>query len=258
MSTQGRLQTDSWVVFPGRNPRPRLRLFCLPYAGGSALNFRTWPSYLPPHVEVCAVQLPGRGGRIGTPPFTEAQALVRSAAPALLPYMDVPFAFFGHSMGGLLAFELARHLRDRGGPRPQHLFISGRRAPQVADDSPHTYNLPEAEFIEEVARLNGTPREVLENEELMRLVTPLLRSDFSVCQTYEYVPGPPLDCPISVFGGVRDLEVTREHLEGWREQTVAGITLRMFPGDHFFIHSEQEAFLHVLSQELMRYARPSV
>jgi medium-chain acyl-[acyl-carrier-protein] hydrolase len=183
---------------------------------------------------------------------------VRAAAAALLPYADVPFAFFGHSMGGLIAFELARHLRDQGGPHPRHLFISGGRAPQIADDSPHTYDLPEAEFIEEVARLNGTPREVLENEELMRLLTPLLRSDFSVCQTYEYVPGPPLDCPISVYGGVRDLEVTREHLEGWREQTVAGVTLRMFPGDHFFIHSEQEAFLHVLSQELMRYARPSV
>lgn len=185
--------------------------------------------------------------------FTDALELVRAVAPALRPYMDIPFAFFGHSMGGLLAFELTRHLRAEAGPHPWHLFISGRRAPQVADDTPHTYNLPEAEFIEELARLNGTPREVLENEELMHLMIPILRSDFSVCQTYEYVPGPPLDCPISLFGGIRDIDVTREHLEAWRELTVADTTLRMFPGDHFFIHAEQRAFLHVLSQELMKY-----
>lgn len=217
--------------------------------------FRTWPDYLPQHVEVCAVQLPGRGARLNEPAFTQLPALVRAAAHALLPFMDKPFAFFGHSMGAMIGFELARHLREDNRPQPQHLFVSGRSAPQVIDSSPHTYDLPEPEFIEELHRLNGTPREVLEHEELMRLVIPILRTDFAFCQTYSYLPGLPLTCPISVYGGLRDEGVPRESLEGWREQTRAAFILRMFPGDHFFIHSDQQLLLRTLSQELSLHAR---
>jgi medium-chain acyl-[acyl-carrier-protein] hydrolase len=251
--TQGKPETTRWLSFPRQNPKASARLFCFPYAGGNSLVFRTWPDCLPPHVEVCVLQLPGRGPRINEPAFTQLPALVRAAGRALLPHMDKPFAFFGHSMGAMIGFELSRYLRDENKALPLHLFVSGRRAPQVIDPSPTTYDLPEPEFIQELHRLNGTPREVLEHEDLMRLVIPILRTDFAVCQTYDYQAGAPLDCPISVYGGVQDEGVPRAYLEGWRDQTNAAFTLKMFPGDHFFIHSDQSLILRTLSQELNQY-----
>jgi medium-chain acyl-[acyl-carrier-protein] hydrolase len=253
--TKGKPETSSWFSFPRQNPQASLRLFCFPYAGGNSLMFRKWPDYLPPHVEVCAVQLPGRGVRLSEPAFTQLPALVRAAARALLPYTDKPFAFFGHSMGASIGFELARQLRADNSPQPRHLFLSARNAPQVVVSSPRTYDLPEPEFIAELHRLNGTPKEVLEHEELMSFVIPILRADFALCHTYHYQPGQPLDCPISVYGGLLDESVPRENLEGWREQTRAAFILRMFPGDHFFIHSDQLLLLRALSQELSQYER---
>jgi medium-chain acyl-[acyl-carrier-protein] hydrolase len=229
-------------------------LFCFPYAGGSSLGFRSWPDQLLPDVEVCIVQLPGRGPRIREAGFTELDPLVDAIGQALLPRMDRPFVFFGHSMGAMIGFELARYLRRQGRRLPRHLFVSGRRAPQIIDPSPHTYDLPEAEFIKELRRLNGTPTEVLEHADLMSLMMPILRTDFAVCQTYEYKPGPPLDCPISAYGGVQDPQVPKDYLEGWKEQTSALFTLKMFPGDHFFIHSDQALLLRALSQEISQYA----
>lgn len=253
--SKSKSETASWLAFPRRSPQASLRLFCFPYAGGNSLIFRSWADFLAPYVEVCAVQLPGRGARMNEPPFAQLPALVDAAARALLPHMDQPFAFFGHSMGAMIGFELARHLRDENKPQPRHLFVSGRRAPQVIDTSPSTYNLPEPEFIEELHRLNGTPKQVLEHEELMRLILPILRTDFAICQTYDYLPAPPLDCPISVYGGLRDQGVPRELLEGWRAQTNATFILRMLPGDHFFIHSDLALFLPKLAQELNQYVQ---
>lgn len=180
--------------------------------------------------------------------------MVVAIAEAIKPYLDRPYAFFGHSMGAMISLDLARLLRsEQVQPPPLHLFVSGRRAPQLPATSRHTYDLPEAEFIEELRRLNGTPREVLEHPELMQLMIPLLRADFSVCQTYEYAPEPPLSCPITVFGGVED-ETGREQLEAWREQTTSTFTLRMFPGDHFFIHEAQPQILQTIGQQLRQHA----
>jgi medium-chain acyl-[acyl-carrier-protein] hydrolase len=239
-----------WLVWHRPNPEARLRLFCFPYAGGGALIFRTWPDGLPQTVEVCAVQPPGRETRLKEPPFTQLPPLVQALAPVLRPYLDKPFAFFGHSMGAIISFELARHLRREPGPQPLQLFVSGRRAPQVPDTDDLTYNLPEPEFMEELRRLNGTPQAVLEHPELMKLMIPTLRADFELIQTYAYTPEPPLDCPLSVYGGLQDEDVSREHLEGWREQTTAAFVSRMFPGDHFYLHTSQQLLLRTLSQEL--------
>jgi medium-chain acyl-[acyl-carrier-protein] hydrolase len=225
-------------------------LFCFPYAGGGSLAFRTWANDLSPSVAVCPANLPGRERRLSETPFTHTQSLVEAIAEAILPYLDMPFAFFGHSMGAIISFELARHLRRRGGPMPSHIFVSGRRAPQLKVKDSVTYNLPEAEFAEELRRLNGTPRAVLENAELMQLVIPLLRADFEVCQTYQYTDEPPLNCPISAFGGLQDQEVSSEMVEAWREQTNGPFRMWMLPGDHFFINSAQPHLLRILSQQL--------
>jgi medium-chain acyl-[acyl-carrier-protein] hydrolase len=247
--------TSPWLKCTQPNPGAALRLFCFPYAGGSSLIYRAWPEHLPWTVEVCAVQLPGRGERLGEPPYTNMPALVGALADSLLPHLDKPFAFFGHSMGALISFELIRELRRRGGPTPAHLFVSGRRAPQITKDEPPTYGLPEADFLENVRRFNGTPQEVLEHPELMRLLLPLLRADFAVCQTYVYRPEPPLVCPISAFGGLQDRDVPREYLEAWREQTAAAFSVRMLPGDHFFLRTFQPLLLSTFSQQLRRLAR---
>jgi medium-chain acyl-[acyl-carrier-protein] hydrolase len=244
-----------WLVRARPNPNAALRLFCFPYAGGSAQIYRAWPQRLPPSVEVCAVQLPGRGNRLREPPFTDLDTLVRALAEALLPYLDQPFAFFGHSMGALICFELAHRLRERGSPGPIQLFVSGHRAPQLKRDEPTSYDLPEPELLEELRRINGTPREVLEHPELIQLMLPLLRADFKVVQTYLYAPRAPLDTPLTAFGGLRDADVSREQMAGWREQTTAEFSLHMLPGDHFFIQTSEALLLEVLSRRLDQLSR---
>jgi len=241
-----------WIVTAKPNPTARLRFFCFPYAGGSALTFRRWPEFLPQSVEICAVQLPGRGSRMHEPPFSSISSLIPVLAQVLAQYRDMPMAFFGHSMGGIIAFELARYLRREHDRSVAHLFVSGSRAPQVQFDEPSTFDLPDPEFVEELRALNGTPQEVLEYPELLELMIPLLRADFALCETYQYYPERPLDCPITVLGGLRDRAMTREDLEAWREQTTASFSLRMLPGDHFFIRTAQPLLSQVLAQDLAR------
>jgi len=242
----------SWLL--GHRPRPavRLRLFCLPYAGGGASVFRSWGASLPDRVEVCPIQLPGRENRLLEPPFTRLPALADTLADALHPHLDLPFAVFGHSMGSLVAFELTRTLRRRQRPLPVSLLVSGRRAPQVPDVDPPIHHLPELEFLEEIRRLNGAPEEVLGNSELMELLLPALRADFEVCETYEYRSEEPLDCPIIAFGGDEDPEVGPEELDAWRRQTSGRFELYMFPGDHFYLFSARDRFMATLAAEVRR------
>ena len=246
-------KTVSWLAHHRPSTRASLRLFCFPYAGGSAAIYRSWSESLPWQVEVCPVQLPGRGSRIRETLFTQMPDLVADVAKDLRTYLDKPFAFFGHSMGAIIGFELARLLREEGAPEPVHLFVSGRSAPQTPSEHRHTYDLPEQEFVEELRQMNGTPEEVLQDPELRAFMLPLLRADFEVIQTYAYVDQPPLTCSITAFGGLNDNEVSRDSLEGWREQTTKAGTLRLFPGDHFFINKVQSSLLRMISGELYQH-----
>jgi medium-chain acyl-[acyl-carrier-protein] hydrolase len=241
---------NRWLILPKPNPAAVMRLFCLPYAGGSPLVFCNWPASLPENIEVCPIQLPGRGMRLSEPPFTRLEPLLESLIPVLRPLLDKPFALFGHSMGALICFELARTLRLRFGLEPESVFLAGRQAPPIPDRTTARYDLPEPQFIEELRHLNGTPPEILQQPELMRLLVPLLRAEFELCQTYVYQPGPPLGCPLFIFGGVDDGEVSQEELEGWRSYTTGAFSLRMLPGDHFFIRTSSSALLRMISEEL--------
>lgn len=238
-----------WIEFPRPNPQARLRLFCFPYAGGSTLIYRNWHQSLPPSVEVCAVQLPGRGIRLREPPLRDTVAVVKHVTEVIYGTLDKPFAFFGHSMGALVSFETARNLRRLGVRQPEHLFVSGRSAPKFRYPERPLHALPEGELMDELRRLNGTPREVLDNPELMSLMLPTLRADFEVCETYKYTPEAPLGCPVSVQGGLQD-DIERARLEAWAEETCAGFSLEMFPGDHFFLHTSTQLLLRSLSQHL--------
>ena len=241
---------NSWLTCLQRNPRARLRVFCLPYAGGGTQAFRDWGRELPPGVEICAIRLPGRESRLREPPILGLKPLVDAIAPALERHLDLPFVFFGHSMGALLSFELARQFRRKGYRSPEHLIVSGRRAPHVPDSDPPKHDLPEAEFIEELKELNGTPREIMNSKELMDLMIPTLRADFAVCETYSYSSEPRLACSISAYSGLEDPEVEQEEADAWREQTDGSFVLRMFPGDHFYFQQQRQLFFQMLRQDL--------
>ena len=171
-------------------------------------------------------------------------------APALLPYLDRPFAFFGHSLGALIGFELARRIRNEYGFEAVHLFASGHRAPHLARARRPIHKLPDAQLIEELRQLNGTPPSILEHGELLRLVLPVLRADFSLCETYAYNNEPPLDSSISVFGGDQDGGVSSADLQAWQMHTAAGFRMNLFAGDHFFLHSSRIPLLGELSRQL--------
>jgi medium-chain acyl-[acyl-carrier-protein] hydrolase len=246
------IAVDSWIACRKPNPQARLRLFCFPYAGSGASMFRTWSDGLPADVEVCPVQFPGRGTRLMETPFTQLSLLVEGLAQALVPLMDKPFGFFGHSLGALVGFELARQLRRQSAVQPVCLFVSADRAPQIPHRDRPIHALPDGEFLAELRRLNGIPGKVLEDMELMQVMLPILRADFAVYETYVYATEPQLDCPISSFGGLHDHRVSRGDLEAWRSQTNASFSLQMFPGDHFFLNTTPSLLLEALSQVLRR------
>jgi surfactin synthase thioesterase subunit len=233
-----------------------VRLFCLPFAGGGASAYHGWVGALPPAVDVCPVQPPGRETRRDEPPIPALGRLVEALADELLPHLDAPFALFGHSMGGLIGFELARHLRRRHGPSPVRLFVSAHRAPHLPGHERQLHRLPTAALVEELHRLKGTPEAVFRYPELLELVLPVLRADFALCETYRYFPDQPLDCPISAFGGTEDPRVGPALLAAWGFQTRAAFELRLFGGDHFYLRPHQAALLEAIGADLAPHLGP--
>jgi medium-chain acyl-[acyl-carrier-protein] hydrolase len=244
---------NSWFPYLQHKPQAQMRLFCFPYAGGGASIFRLWSEQMPPEIEVCPVQLPGRENRLLDAPFSEMDLLIDTLAVALLPYLNVPYAFFGHSMGALISFELARYFRrieDRF--EPIHIFVSGHRAPHLPDSNLPTYHLSEKAFVEELRRLKGTPEEVLQNGELLQLVIPLLRADFALCQKYRYTYERPLKSSIMAFGGLQDNYVSPAMISAWQVQTSSTFKEYFLEGDHFFLQKKQFSLLQIIAQELFR------
>ena len=248
---------NAWVLRTRARAPGRLRLFCIPYAGGAASAFRAWADGLPSAVEVCPVQLPGRGSRFREEPFRRVADLVPALADGLLPLLDRPFALFGHSMGAVVAFELTRELRRRGARAPVLLALSGHQAPQRPDAEPPFSHLPDAEFLAEVRRrYDAIPKEVLAEEELLQLLLPVLRADIQTLETYVCRMEAPLDCPISCLGGEDDPHVSLADLEAWREETCGPLRVRTFPGGHFFVESARAQVLQALSLDLAPWSSP--
>ena len=245
-----------WLRVVKADPFATMRLFCFAYAGAGANAYRSWADAPFEHVETAAVQLPGRETRMREQPFTAAGPLVAALLRELRPYLDdKPFAFFGHSMGALLSFELTRELRRTGAPMPEALFLSGRRAPDSKSDPRDTvmHRMTDEELIAELRDLNGTEAEVMEHAELLRLLLPIFRADFSVCENWHYRADAPLDVPIHALGGLLDPSVSATHLEGWERQTTAALTVNLFPGDHFYVNGSREQLLDTVSTHLSQY-----
>lgn len=223
-----------------------LRLFCLPYSGASAMLYARWKRHLPSWIEVCPVELPGRGRRFAENLQTDLCALASQLADEIAARLDQPYAIFGHSLGGLLAFELAHALRERGLPMPQALFASAASAPARRDSHRElAEEQSDAQLIERMRRLGGTPESVFADEEMLRLTLPVMRADFLLCGLYDYRRRPPLACPIHVFGGKAD-RLSVESLSAWQDETSAGFSLEMLDGGHFFLNTGEARLLELL------------
>jgi len=221
-----------------------LRLFCFPHAGGGGAAFKSWAGSLPRSIAVVPM-------RPYTPDRPDNMAgLVAALYDSVQSYLDEPFAFFGHSMGAVVAFELARLLRRRNRPAPRMLVASGARAPQFRRGHLPPPEPTEAEFVEALRRLQGTPREVLDNPKLLQLILPALREDAAIYRNYIYGEEPPLDFPIHAYGGAEDPNVSRTHLEAWAQQTTAAFAVHIFPGGHFYLQTHRPEFLAALTRDL--------
>ena len=229
-----------------------LRLFCIPYAGGGASIYHRWSDGLPAEFQVCPIQLPGRESRFKEAPYHSMATLVDELGRALVSWTEIPFAIFGHSMGAIVGFEVARYLRRVTGKNPVCLFASSRRAPQLGKTGRNISQLSDAEFVREMREhYNGIPEVILQDRELMEMFVPLMKADMSVIESYEYRPEEPLLCKISVFGGVGDRHVSLQALEAWAEQTRGPFRVRQFPGDHFFLKDARAALLQAIGQDLI-------
>ncbi|HKX31467.1 MAG TPA: alpha/beta fold hydrolase [Blastocatellia bacterium] len=226
-----------------------MRLFCFPYAGGGASLYKSWADSLPSSVEVCPVQPPGREGRRGEAPFTRLLPLVKAISERIEPLLNLPYAFFGHSLGAKIAFELARDLQRGFNLNPACLFISACPAPQMPNEAP-AFDLPDDRFVERMRRLNGVPEHIDPHRKALRVVLPCIRADVEMYDTYTYVPGPLLRCPIVVLGGDRDPLADLNQLSCWRDLTSSRFSLQMLSGDHFFLRTIQPSILRIVSEEL--------
>jgi len=255
---QADTRPDPWIIRPRPNPRARLRLFCLPYAGGGASTYRAWPADLPADIEVIAVQLPGREERLREPAFSDASQLCRQLSAVLVPYLDRPFALFGHCLGGLASFELARLLRTIGAPSPVHLFVSGHCGPRKVHCFPPLAGMSDGDLLRVLQRLGGAPAGLVADSDDLRLILPPLRCDLTVCEAYRYVAAEPLACPISAFGGIHDEVVHRADVLAWGAETCGGFRARMFAGGHFFLNDAKQRLLQAIADDLAAPPAPTI
>lgn len=234
----------------------QLTLLCLPYSGASAMVYSRWRRKVPQWLTVQPVELPGRGARFAEPLHTDMGLLAKQLARELAPTLQAPYALFGHSLGALLACEIAHALRELGCPEPVALFASGTAAPTMRADYDRGFAEPktDAELIDQLRTLNGTSEEVLANEELMALTLPVLRADFLLCGRYQPRLRSALNCPVHVLGGTAD-KATTEQLIGWSRETSGSFSVDMLAGGHFFIHEHEARVLRLIKDQLSVHHR---
>lgn len=248
-TTQARAAERAWLRIGPITGQERLRLFCVPYAGGAASVFAHWQRELAA-VQVAPVQLPGRQNRLAEAPFTRIEPLVDALAAVIAAHRDMPFAFYGHSVGGFIVFELARRLRKAGGAQPSALLIGSCRAPHIRPLWPPIAELPDAAFVAALQRYDGMPAGLREHRELLDLALPALRSDVGMYEQYVYREDDPLDCPIFAYGGRSGGAAEMASLMPWAQQTRGAFRIRMIPGSHLFIEESRRELLHAIAEDV--------
>jgi medium-chain acyl-[acyl-carrier-protein] hydrolase len=231
-----------WFFVPNKAQPTRLRLICFPPAGLSPAVFKSWASELPTGVSLYAVHLPGRTSRIRERAMTSIPELADAIADAIAHLPKLPLVFFGHSMGAVLASEVAHRLLEQSLPAPRHLFVSGRRSPRVPDPNPPIAGLSDVDFVAEIGRrYGGIPAEILAEPDVLALLLPCLRADILSLERFQPGPRPPLPMPISAFGGDADLLAPPSAIEAWKQETQAAFEMRIFPGGHFYLDAQRNA-----------------
>lgn len=231
-------------------PNARVRLFCFTFAGSSAQIFHGWNEHVPEWLEVSGFELPGHGARLAESPIDNQDGAATEIADALEPYLDRPYALFGHCLGAAQAYEATRVLRERGKAQPVRLFSSGARGPHLGIPIADVESMEDDEFIEHMHKAYSAPIEFLRHPEMRPLFLPMVRADARMTQNYRYTPGPPVSYPITAMAGETDPDVQMEHLEGWRQHTTAGVTTRIYPGNHFFFLDSAPRLLADFAAEL--------
>ncbi len=250
------MYSNRWVVCPKEQPDARVRLFCFPYAGGGASVFFNWIENISNEIELCMVKLPGRENRFNEKPYRRISDLINDLTPAILPVLNMPFMFFGHSLGAHISFYMSRYLRKYNLPLPTHIFISGARAPHLPEkpDALH-YTMEEKEFIDKLIKFGGMVDEVLHNRDLLDMVLPVLRADIEMLNTMKYTEDEPLDCSITSLWGMSDKRVSREDAEAWNAHTSKDFNLKMIQGKHLFINTNLDEVINIINQEVAGYRR---
>jgi len=244
---------NKWIVVPTPRPTAKITLLCFPFAGGSSNSFRSWAGILPPSVELWAIELPGHGSRLSEPLVENIEDLIAPLSEGIVESFEKPFAIFGHSMGALLGFEVALYLQNQYQKIAEHVFLSGHGAPGTSRHEPEIHHLPKPEFIAKIKEYNGTPQEVLENEELMDLMFPILKADFKLCETYKHQNSDQLRTPITALGGIQDPSITRHDMEQWANFTSSSFNVRFFPGDHFYLLHQKINLLKAILTDISNH-----
>jgi medium-chain acyl-[acyl-carrier-protein] hydrolase len=247
---------ENWFT-AGANPAGAVRLFLFPFAGGNASAFLPWQELLGPRLELRVAQLPGRGVRLFEPPMTDMDELVARLTRAVASLADRPFVLFGHSLGALVAFEVARQLRRAGRPGPVSLWVSGAEGPRTRLVRRRLHELDDPELIEALRDYNGTAPEMLDDREMMGLLLPGLRADFALDECYRYRAEPPLDLPIHLLVGDADPHVEHDRATGWSWETSQPVQQHCYPGDHFFLYPHQQSITALLAETAAQAAQPA-
>lgn len=242
----------SCLTFTTRRTRAKVRLLCFPFAGGSASVFKHWQKFLSPAIEVVAIEYPGHGMRMGEPMMSQWEPSLEQFLPEIATLLDKPLAIFGHSMGAVFAFECVRALWRQYNVNAAHLFVSGARAAHLPFEDQRLYELPDADLLARLGLLDGTPRELLNNPDVVRMMMPIMRNDMELSGTYRHAYQAPLDCPITALCGDSDPIVSTEDAAGWQLQTSRKFALKIFHGGHFFINSSFDEVTHLITDALQR------
>lgn len=239
-----------WCPYNSFTSTAKLRLFCFSHAGGAASSFRSWQSFFPSYVEICPIQLPGRENRFKEPFITNMDDLIDKMWPYISVVLDYPFAFFGHSLGGLIAFELAKKIQQENRGTLLNLFISAASAPNYGESTHAFHQLPDDQFIQHLRKYGGMPEQILQDADALNVFLPRLRADFTLFETYRNRVPFPINAPIRVFGGNEDYLIALNSLQAWEKYTKTSFTIQLFPGNHFYLQKRSQVLCQTISAYL--------
>ena len=232
--------------------RQRINLICLPFAGASIYSYRNITKYIADSINIIPVELPGRGQRISEPLLSDIHKIVDDAFLQIKAHINIPYAIYGHSLGTLLGFLLVKRILNENLQQPLHLFFSGRGGPSVQDKDKHIHALPKKEFIKKLQEYEGSPQEILNDESIMEFFEPVLRADFKAVSNYPYNEDTPFNIPITVMIGTTENTTYKEAMK-WQDETSKEISLRQFPGGHFFIYQHSQEIGRIFSHTLQHF-----